>query len=511
VVDKLPETPAFGTRGNTWEATHDQLVRSLYDMMTRLFYRVNRAVTRDDEPHLFAVDYGVSASATAAVNTAAINAAMDDAVVLGKRRIYLPAGQLNFNAWDSVTDNAMEFYGMGDFTGGTELRFAHATGDSIVFSGGQHNALRDVFITSSVYKTSGYAIKIAGGAYTPRIENIRIDLHHNGIWVGYSAETYLRRIRMRYMHGTQGIYVAGTSAALGVFGCTADYFNADNPYPQTYGTFKTWTTTTAFSLNDIIQNNGNIYQCSTARTSAGSGTGPSGIPGSGTSDAAFTTAITDNTARWKYVASGSLVWFLQDNYAYSCACNDSALLNGGYGYRMIDSANTGSSYPMWFNSTNLELDHNLNMGAELAAGEGFFVEGFWQGSVLAGPGTVFGASFRGEASIGAGSRIWANYTHGITVAAGPAAINISDSVIGLNGQATANTYDNINLAASAARVIISNNFIGTGASSGQARYGVFGGAGVGRIIIEGNDLGGNVTAGTNLATGGTIFVENNNV
>jgi len=562
VVDKIQETPSFGQRATNWEDTHDGLIRTLYYMLTSAFHRLNNVLPEDgsedmaaplplqevatadlpsaalwegglvydttrnrvlysdgstwlspgSQPWLYAADYGVDASNSAATNTTAMNACLTAAAALGGARIYMPRGQLNFNAWDTITTNAIEIHGMGDYSGGTELRFAHATGDSITLSTSGHQCLKDLFISSSVYKTSGYAIKITGGAFSPRIENVRIDYHHNGIWVHDTAEPYIRRIRMRYMHGTQGIYVGGTSSSDAVFGCTIDYFNADNPYPLTYGTFKTWAISTAFSLNDIIQNNGNIYQCSTAGTSSGAGTGPSGIPGSGTPDAAFTTTITDGTAVWKFVASGSLAWYIQDNYAYSCACNDSALLNGGYGVRMIDTAATGTSYPTWLNSTNLELDHNLNMGADLAAGEGFFAQGFWQGSCIAGSGVTIGASFRGETTIGMGSRILGNYTHGVLVQAGPVATNISDSVIALNGQAAAATYNNISLADNAARVCISDNFIGYAASgSGQAAYGVYGGAGVARIIVTGNDLGGNATGGTNLATGGTLIIEHNNV
>ena len=55
---------------------------------------------------------------------------------------------------------------------------------------------------------------------------------------------------------------------------------------------KPWVAATAYVVGDKVKNNSNVYKCSTAGTSAGSG-GPSGTG----------TAITDNSAKWDYVAA----------------------------------------------------------------------------------------------------------------------------------------------------------------------------------------------------------------
>jgi hypothetical protein len=52
-----------------------------------------------------------------------------------------------------------------------------------------------------------------------------------------------------------------------------------------------WAQSTSYTLNQVIDVGSNVYQCTTAGTSASSGTGPSGT-GSG---------ITDGTAVWKYL------------------------------------------------------------------------------------------------------------------------------------------------------------------------------------------------------------------
>jgi hypothetical protein len=57
---------------------------------------------------------------------------------------------------------------------------------------------------------------------------------------------------------------------------------------------KPWTTSTAWLLNQICTNGGNLYKCTTVGTSAASGSGPSGVG----------SAIADGTAVWNYVSAG---------------------------------------------------------------------------------------------------------------------------------------------------------------------------------------------------------------
>jgi hypothetical protein len=61
-----------------------------------------------------------------------------------------------------------------------------------------------------------------------------------------------------------------------------------------------WTVSTAWQLNETCLNNGKYYNCTTAGTSAASGTGPTGT-GSG---------ISDGTAVWEYIVdSGYATWW----------------------------------------------------------------------------------------------------------------------------------------------------------------------------------------------------------
>jgi uncharacterized phage protein gp47/JayE len=62
----------------------------------------------------------------------------------------------------------------------------------------------------------------------------------------------------------------------------------------TVATLTAWAGTTAYTVGALRRNGGNVYQCITAGTSAGSG-GPT----------TTATDITDGTAHWRYIAAGS--------------------------------------------------------------------------------------------------------------------------------------------------------------------------------------------------------------
>lgn len=86
----------------------------------------------------------------------------------------------------------------------------------------------------------------------------------------------------------------GTGSALGTAACFRVYDGSSNCHMQGsvgWQVSGAWAQSTAYTLGQMISNGGNAYQCTTAGTSAATGTGPSGT-GSG---------ITDGTAVWEYV------------------------------------------------------------------------------------------------------------------------------------------------------------------------------------------------------------------
>ena len=75
---------------------------------------------------------------------------------------------------------------------------------------------------------------------------------------------------------------------------------------------KPWLANTAYTVGQKVKNNSNVYKCSTAGTSAGSG-GPTA--GSGTD-------ITDNTAKWDFVATASSLETSITNYLVNTSDED---------------------------------------------------------------------------------------------------------------------------------------------------------------------------------------------
>jgi hypothetical protein len=83
---------------------------------------------------------------------------------------------------------------------------------------------------------------------------------------------------------------SGTAIANGYAGYGRILESTDTTCGMQFCIGQTWTASTAYYVNQQVNNGANCYKCTTAGTSAGSG-GPTGT-GSG---------ITDNTAVWAYV------------------------------------------------------------------------------------------------------------------------------------------------------------------------------------------------------------------
>jgi hypothetical protein len=256
------------------------------------------------------------------------------------------------------------------------------------------------------------------------------------------------------------------------YGFTMSTIVMDNPYPLPYGAIKTWTTGTGYSLNDIVYVNGNIYQCSTAGTSAGAGTGPSGLPTGTTPQSAFTNEITDNTAKWKFV-SNTLNWIVSDNYATSTRMNNVNTINGYVGWYVTDTANTGTSHPKFNEINNLETDHTFADGVKLAAGVHNSLTNSWLGSSLTENGIETTSAYK-AALILMNSRITGNWKNGVLLGGGTQNI-ITDNLIASNSIASSGTYHAVSVAAALTKFDVNNNYLGDDVDigSGQQGYGVY--------------------------------------
>lgn len=208
----------------------------------------------------------------------------------------------------------------------------------------------------------------------------------------------------------------------------------------------------------------------------------------------------------------TILWYCQDNYAYSLVLNKCTALYGSTGFAMVDSAATGTSYPIWCYAHDLECDHNVTAGVNLDRGEGFYATNSWIGSCSAGNGVNVGANYRGEVDVG-NTRVMGNYQAGITIASGPVDVSIHDNMIGDNSVAGSGTYHGVTVAANATRFYITDNRIGdlVGVAGNNQGYGVFVSAGTSdNYIIRDNNCLGNVTGGiVDSGTGQSKIVRDN--
>jgi hypothetical protein len=468
------------------------------------------------EARFSVTDFGAVGDDSTDCTTAFANA-YTAIVARGGGVLFVPAGIYRVSSLPNLAANNITIEGEGDFATGSVIRNTSTTGNLWTISG-QHVRLEGLYFKPTVRMTSGYMLVFASGCFLCSAERIRIDYGYDGIHISDASETRLTRVSMRYMLGINGLYLTGT-AGVGSYRTLINDFLANNPYPQTYGTVKAWATATAYSLNDIVQVNGRVYQCSTAGTSSGAGSGPSGLPSGSTPDSAFTATITDGTAVWKFVAQQGLAWVTQDNYHYSVVGSKVVCINGDVGFRMIDSA-ASSSQPQWIFLDDLETDHCYSNGVQLTRGNGVYATNCWIGSSLTGSGVLYGANYGGETSWTT-SRITANWKHGVELVSGPVDNIFSGCFFGANSQAGSNTYDGISVGANATRfqIIGCKSGAAVGIGSNPQRYGIAVESGTSdNYSILGNVLLGNTTgallnsgSGTAVAVWGNTSHSSNSV
>lgn len=441
-----------------------------------------------------ALDYGAVGD-DSTDNATAFSDAYAAVVANGGGVLFIPAGTYQASAFPELSDSSVIVQGEGPATGGTTLRDTNTTADFLVISS-QANGVRDIFFHPAVRKTAGYQISF-DGAFHSHVSNCKIQYAFNGISVTDSAQCVIEGVNLRQIIGTRGVLFTGTVSG-GSFGLTISDTFGDNFYPTlTYGTVKTWATSTAFTANDIISVNGSIYQCTTSGTSSGAGSGPSGLPSGTTPASAFTATITDGTALWKFVCSSSLTWCVFDNYAYSLRLNNVAWLNGAGGFLMTDTAATGTSYPTWVHSNNMECDHNYSNAVNLSRGAGYFGTNDWFGSSLTGSGFIVNTNHEGQVSI-TSARIVGNWQYGILNQAGPVDVLVKSCHICSNSASGSGSFYGVAVGANATKFAYQGNKLGTdpGIGSNNQDYGIVVLAGSSdEYIIADNLVSGNVTGG----------------
>jgi hypothetical protein len=437
-------------------------------------------------------------------DTTAINNAIYVANFYG-RSLYFPAGTYKVSSalsiiYGGTSGTATKVFGDGRHS--SIIAMSSATGNTMTLGAtlagtfGQYCSIEDISFNPSVARTSGYEIHIAGGAggggYANAIRNVDIQYGFNGINVS-ASRTMIDNVTMRYMSGNFGIYFAGAStyAAHGLFIkniITDNPYNADASQSNLTGNFAA---SISYIANDVYIANGWIWQVITGGTSGAS------APSAPTSVTWGATNVTNGSTTVRAVSPSNLTWLQMDNYSNSLTGVCCAFLNGNIGFKMNDTANTGSSYPSWAYFYDLEIDHSYYAGASLGAGLGFHTDGCWIGSVYTGNGVEFVSNWKGESNI-QDTRIVGNGQHGILVNVGTEA-KIANSFININSASSSGSYNGVTVAANINRFTICGNSVGLippFTSSGQS-YGIYVSAGTSDYYIIQGNLGQGTTGNVN--------------
>ncbi len=411
-------------------------------------------------PEFHAAKYGMSALATAATNKQAIDDAVAAAAAVGGGRVVLARGWHACNNLAAPPFNNVQIVGSGEF-GGTTLSAAETTGDFITFTTWSHLALANVHLTSHVRRTSGWAIKLTGNCFKPRVQDVRIDYHYNGIDLAGATGAEIINLTVRYPLGSYGIRCYGAPGLPNTRPVILN-INADAPSPGLVlgnnAPVKSYAAEALFDLDDTVKVNGKVWQCSQAGTT-GAASAPDAIPGTAGADA-FTAEVTDGGCKWKFVHLVGLIWCLVDSYTYSTIINKAALLNGDYGVVKADTANTGASHPIWLYYWDLEIDHTILDCVLLLAGEGFEGERIWLGSSRQGNGITFGLDYHGEIEMN-GGRIAGNWLNGVTHFAGPVDVRVRGIKIGHNSIIGSGICHGVSIGVGAREFSYVDNTIGT--------------------------------------------------
>lgn len=491
----LPVIGSFPILARSAIARDDRAI--VYDTSAAAFKSIYPIGLQSFDP----TDPEFGASTASSDNAVAFTACYNAIVAAGGGIMDIPAGLFKASAFPTVSSYGVHIRGAGQFA--TYLQQTTTTGDLITVTG-NYCGVSNLTITPELRKTSGFAIRVSAGQNN-FVRDVSIPYDWNGIAITATsniANMEISNTTIGPLLGDYDIVAYGTSLSAGIFGLSLRAVSANNPWPGTIGTAgtrKTWTVSTAYSLNDVVVTNGRIYQCTTAGTSSGAGTGPNGLPAGTDPPTAFSGTITDGTAVWKLVCKVGLTGLSVDNYANSIrSLGDVAFLNGYYGMVVVDTAATGSSFPRYFHMLNMEIDHPYSHGVFLARGACFLMDLSWICYSLTGCGVLIDSTWTGETSL-AGSRICANWSNGVQLAAGPKWTILSNSYLAKNAQIGSGLGYGFLALANATDFNVENCQAGDGTDpilTNNQAYGIAVTAGTSdRYHITGNLVNGNVTGG----------------
>jgi len=204
------------------------------------------------------------------------------------------------------------------------------------------------------------------------------------------------------------------------------------------------------SLGTVTLTGGNFYVCTTA------GTTSVGSPPTGTSGSRFANNLTDGTVTWRYLSSNTTAHILIDSNATGTHITNSFMSSVAFGVRVIDSLNTGSSYPIgiWFQG---EVTQTTAGGLSFEAGKTVFVSETNISGILDGNGIQTISNFVGSFGVSGTVSISGCKSNGIYLNVG--------SGFSVNATSVSNTGYGISIGSATDYVITGCNLVGNTAGT----------------------------------------------
>lgn len=407
-----------------------------------------------------------------------------------------------------ITNNNITILGRGPFNGGTMIvNDSLSAIDVIRFNNCQYSGIKGVWIVGNRVFSAGWGIRFTS-CFRPFMEDVLVSRQCFGVEHFKCTLSRVRRGYLDDLYGVFGFFARGDNTAHN-HSVTYEDCVAGTAFPLSpVGNGRTWGTNTAYVVGNVVFANNSLWQCATAGTSAGSGTGPSGFP---STDPLLlhSTLVQDGTAQWRYCMPLG-TWYLQGSYSHTFEVIDCGALQGGYGVGMEDTAPGAGSTPQFMRTQNVQIDHPFARGVRMLAGTHARHQQLFVTSVMEGTGVEIGGSFSGNWEFEGGEIFGCNRA-GMTIAASHGLVH--GMQMGAIGGVSANTRDCIEVSNSASHWTVANCSLGSmfGSTSPTSRYGLSVAAGSDNYIINGNRAIGNQTSGflNTPGTAATRVVANN--
>lgn len=360
----------------------------------------------------------------------------------------------------------------------------HTIKDLIIYRNTFHSASTSVVVSASdIVQCKFINCWIQGGYYAMSITG------------GVCSDNIIKRCIFSYSTGPSMCWIAR-----GVAGLNGSHFFHRCLFNQGYGGatvpssgdfIGAWAGSTAYSVNNIVDNGGYLYRCTVAGTSAAAG---------GITPAFYGTNITDGTVTWVLMAPVAYNGIHVDtgtSYITVRECD----LTGPFSSSIRISDDLAGDDPYQINIIHSNADGPINNAIFAGHGREIRIDKFSCSNSI-GPGTTYGIFVQGTEDASIINCESYTFSAGIFVDMDNVKV-IGNTVTGCSGAGIA-------VGANKSKIVITNNIAGSTTSRGANGTGIVVNAGTSDYyVITNNIVQGASTGVTDLGTGVNKLVANN--